>query len=77
MFDFELIGYLGSLFVGISLLMTNMKLLRYINFCGCVMFVIYGMFINAFPVVIMNAFCAMINIYHICRLIRHKKSHLT
>lgn len=70
MLDVELLGYLGSLFVGISLLMTNMKRLRYINFVGCVMFVVYGLFIHAPPVVVMNAFCALINVYHIAQLIR-------
>lgn len=73
MFDVEFIGYLGSLFVGVSLLMTNMKRLRYINFCGCVMFVIYGVFINALPVVFMNAFCALINVYHVLKIIKQKE----
>ena len=73
MFDVEIIGYFGSLFVGISLLMTNIKKLRYINFCGCVMFVIYGVFIDALPVVIMNSFCAVINVYHVFKLTKNKE----
>ncbi|WP_036798863.1 MULTISPECIES: YgjV family protein [Photobacterium] len=69
-FDVEIIGYIGSLLVGISLLMTNMERLRYFNFCGCMMFVVYGVFIDALPVALLNAFCAMINIYHVLRLKR-------
>lgn len=77
MINIEFIGYLGSLFVGISLLMTNMQRLRYINLCGCIMFVIYGVLINAIPVVFMNAFCTMINLYHILKVITQQKRELT
>ena len=66
----ELIGYVASVFVGISLLMSNMKRLRYINLIGCLLFTAYGIAINAYPVALMNAFCAMINVYHIFRIIR-------
>lgn len=64
----DMLGYLASVFVGISLLMTNMLRLRYINFIGCVMFVIYALAIGALPVAVMNGFCALINVYYIVKL---------
>ncbi|QYK12407.1 uroporphyrinogen decarboxylase [Shewanella rhizosphaerae] len=64
----EMLGYLASFFVGISLLMSDIKKLRYINFVGCVGFVVYGFSIAAWPVVWMNGFGALVNVYHLVRL---------
>lgn len=64
----ELLGYSASIFVAISLLMSNIKKLRYINLVGCLLFVIYGVLIAAYPVALMNAFCAGINLYHLYKL---------
>lgn len=64
----EVLGYLASIFIGMSLLMTNVHRLRYINALGCSMFVIYGSFIGALPVVFMNGLCVLINIYHVIKL---------
>lgn len=69
----DMLGYLASGFVGISLLMTDMLKLRYINFIGCIMFVIYALIIDALPVAVMNGFCVFINIYYIVKL-HNKKS---
>lgn len=67
----ELLGYTASFFVVMSLLMGDIQRLRYINLLGCVLFVIYGIFITAYPVAVMNAVAAVINIYHLWRL--HRK----
>ncbi|MCG7588582.1 YgjV family protein [Photobacterium alginatilyticum] len=64
----ETIGYAASLLVGMSLLMGDMKRLRYINGLGCLLFVIYGWQLGAYPVVIMNSFCIIVNLYHIHKL---------
>ncbi len=68
MLDPEWLGYAASLFVGISLLMSDVRKLRYINLVGCIGFVVYGVSIHAMPVAIMNGFCVLINLYHIFRL---------
>lgn len=64
----ETIGYAASIMVGLSLLMSNMKRLRYINGMGCLLFVIYGWQLQAYPVVVMNSFCIFVNLYHIHKL---------
>jgi len=64
----ETIGYVASIFVGLSLLMADIKKLRYINGLGCLLFVIYGWQLGAYPVVIMNSFCILVNLYHIHKL---------
>ncbi len=64
----EIVGYLASVSVMTSLLMGNVVWLRIINTVGCVLFVIYGMAVEAYPVVLLNALCVFINIYHLIKL---------
>lgn len=70
----ELIGYLASIFVAISLLMSDIKQLRYVNSIGCILFVVYGLYIGAYPVALMNAFCFLINLYHLYKLRANKNT---
>lgn len=70
----EIIGYMASVMVAISLMMKNIVWLRCLNFVGCSLFVIYGASISAWPVAGMNAFVACINIYHLIKLARSKSA---
>lgn len=63
----EWIGYAASIMIAISLLMTDMKKLRIINSIGCILFVIYGFGVKAYPVGIINAFIFVINMYYILK----------
>ncbi len=64
----EMVGYAASVFVAISLMMTNVVRLRWINMTGCILFTIYGAVIGAWPVALMNGFCVGINIYNLIKL---------
>lgn len=66
----EIIGYAASFFVVLSLLLADIKRLRYVNSFGCLLFVIYGLLIAAYPVVIMNSVALGINAYHLYKLRR-------
>ncbi|KFZ36785.1 uroporphyrinogen decarboxylase [Shewanella mangrovi] len=68
----ELVGYSASLMVAISLMMKDIIWLRWLNFVGCVLFVIYGAAITAWPVAAMNAFVGVVNVIHLVRLYRYK-----
>lgn len=68
----EIIGYFASVMVAISLMMKDIIWLRWLNFAGCTLFVIYGVAITAWPVAGMNAFVACINIYHLIKIYRNK-----
>lgn len=59
----ELWGYLSMIVVLISMLMTNIKKLRIINSIACSMFIVYGYFHGAYPVVLMNTIVILINLY--------------
>lgn len=69
----EWVGYAASVFVGTSLLMSDMSRLRIINLIGCILFAIYGLWIGAYPVAIMNIFGAGVNIWHLLRLARERR----
>ncbi|MFT5759658.1 MAG: hypothetical protein ACI9LM_004425 [Alteromonadaceae bacterium] len=75
--NYEIIGYVGSAAIAISLLVTNVSVLRYLNSVGCMVFAIYGLAIGAYPVVLMNSICIIINIYHIVKIKNSNKRELT
>ncbi|MBE7215457.1 popeye domain-containing protein [Shewanella benthica] len=72
----EIIGYFASVMVAISLMMKDIIWLRCLNFAGCSLFVVYGIYISAWPVAGMNAFVACINIYHLIKIYRTKPQQL-
>ena len=69
----EWIGYIASIFVAVSLMMKSMHLLRWLNLTGAFIFVVYGFFIQSWPVVGMNAFLVVVNLYHLFKLIPAKE----
>lgn len=64
----EWIGYLASIMIVISLTMTSIKKLRIVNTIGCILFVIYGVVVKAYPVAISNLAIIGINIYNLNKL---------
>ncbi len=68
----EVIGYLASVMVAISLMMKDIVKLRSLNFIGCALFSAYGVAIEAWPVAGMNAFIACINVYYLVKMYRAK-----
>lgn len=71
---YELIGYLASVLVALSLMMVRVVRLRIINLCGAFGFVVYGWLIGSWPVAGMNAFIVAVNCYHLWRLLREKEA---
>lgn len=61
----EWFGYLASLFVLMSFLMRNITALRYVNTLGCMFFVIYGVLLNSWPIIITNAAIILVNLYYL------------
>jgi len=61
----ELIGYLASTLVVVSLAMTSVVRLRIISLLGSITFVVYGALIGSAPIVITNALIAGINTWYL------------
>lgn len=59
----ELVGYLGSALVVLSLTMTSVVRLRTISLIGSLTFGVYGLLIESVPIVITNVAIAVINVW--------------
>ncbi|THA09850.1 YgjV family protein [Rodentibacter pneumotropicus] len=64
----ELLGYMATFFVATSFLFKSIVYLRIVNSIGDVLFVIYGVIIDAYPVAVLNAFLVCVNLYQLYRL---------
>lgn len=69
----EWLGYLASLIVLISLLMSSVLKLRWINLIGSAIFSTYGFLIGSYPVGIMNLATCTINIYYLVKIYGSKE----
>lgn len=61
-------GYLATVLLALSLLVTNDLKFRWFNALGCVAFIVYGVLLKAFPVVLTNALLLAINTYYLYRI---------
>ena len=64
----EWVGYLASVVVAISLMMSDIKKLRWWNLIGAGLFVAYGLAIDAIPVALVNF--VLIDAYYLVKLYR-------
>lgn len=68
----ELLGYLASVLVALSLTMSSLLKLRLISLAGSTTFVIYAFLIKAYPIVAVNCVIVVINIYFLHRMFTSK-----
>ena len=68
------IGYLASVLLGISLLVNNELRFRWINTFGCLSFIIYGILIHAFPIIVTNAGLFLINTFYLIKIHRTEEA---
>jgi hypothetical protein len=68
----EIIGYLGSILVAVSLMMKSLLRLRLINLVGALFFTLYGILLNAYPVAVVNGLIVGIDVYYLIQMWRQK-----
>lgn len=68
----EIIGYSGSVLVAVSLTMSNIWKLRWINLFGASTFAVYGLLTQTYPVFALNSFIAVTDIFYIVQMSRRK-----
>lgn len=66
----DYLGYIASLIVLVSLLMSSIKKLRWINLFGALLFGIYGFMINSLPTGLMNLGIVLIDVYYLVKMYR-------
>ena len=72
-FLLEMMGYLASLLVLVSLLMSSVVKLRVINSIGAALFTVYAILIESYPTAVMNFALIIVNIYFLVKVLRTKK----
>lgn len=68
----EYFGTAASVVIAVSLTQKNIKRLRILNLIGAVAFAVYGLFIEAWPVLGLNAFISIIDLYYLIEMKRSK-----
>lgn len=63
----ELVGYLAPVFIVLSMMQSNILYIRIYMLLGCVTFVLYGIFVEAWPVVIANFIIGVVTFYFLIR----------
>ena len=61
----EIVGYIASILVAISLMMSGIFKLRVINLTGAILFFVYGLIIKAYPIAFVNGLICIVNIYYL------------
>jgi len=72
----EIIGYIASLVIAISMLMSSIRLLRWINLIGATTFSIYGFLIASLPVGFLNGVIAVVDVCFLATMYL-KKEHFS
>lgn len=68
----EIIGYIASILVAVSLTMSKILRLRVINLIGAIAFTIYGLGLGAYPIFFVNGFIVIIDIYYLVKMFRNR-----
>lgn len=69
----EIVGYIGSILVVVSMLMSSIVKLRVINTIGSVISGIYAIICGALPLALMNLCLIVINVYNLILLLKTKQ----
>ncbi|WP_207496572.1 YgjV family protein [Aridibaculum aurantiacum] len=64
----SLFGYLASVLLAISLIVNNDLKFRWLNTFGCMAFIVYGVLLQAFPIILTNSILLLINVYRIYKI---------
>lgn len=64
----EILGYAASLLVAASLSMKSVARLRALNLLGALAFALYGLLLHVYPVMVVNAYIAVINIVFLLKM---------
>ncbi|MFT3980707.1 MAG: hypothetical protein QM687_09585 [Ferruginibacter sp.] len=67
-------GYLASLCLVISLIVTNDLKFRWYNTFGTIFFIVYAVILSAFPVLLTNGILFLINVFYLFKIYNRKES---
>src|SRR4028119_1354526 len=65
----EIVGYVASVLVAVSLMMSSILKLRLVNLVGSAAFTVYGVLIHAYTVAAVNLLIVFINLYYLRQML--------
>ena len=71
----EIFGYIGCIFVIVSMLMTSVVKLRVINTVGSSISAVYAMIGHSYPLALVNVSLVVINIYNLSKLMKAENNN--
>lgn len=69
---YEIIGYIGTALVILSMMMTSATKLRIVNISGSVVSTIYALLVGTYPVALLNLSLIAVNVVQLLRAAGHK-----
>jgi len=69
----EILGYVASALVAVSMVFSSNRLLRIVNTVGAGLFIVYAALLPSMPVLLTNAFVLVVDIIHLVREFRKRK----
>ncbi len=70
----QIIGYVASIIIAVSMTMSSIVKFRWINLVGAITFSTYGFIIGAYPVGFLNGFIVAVDIYYLYLIYSKKES---
>jgi len=67
------IGYIGSGIIALSMTMNSILKFRWINLIGAATFSLYGFLIDAYPVMILNGFILLVDVFYLVKIYTKKQ----
>ncbi len=68
----EIIGYVSSVLVALSLMMSSIIKLRWYNLVGALLMSLYGFLLHSYPVGLLNLFIGIVDIYFLVQIYKRK-----
>jgi len=69
----EMIGYIASVVIAVSLMMKKIRKLRWYNLIGAGLMSAYGFMLGSLPVALLNLFIAFVDIYYLWQMYGKKE----
>lgn len=73
----QIIGYVASVIIAVSMTLNSIVKFRWINMTGAALFTIYGILIEAYPVAILNGFIVLTDMFYLVRIYTKKELFTT
>lgn len=70
--NYEIIGTIASIIILISFLTNKVSRIRVINIIGSLIFVIYGVLISSFSVLLLNSMLIVVHIYYLIKEVKNR-----